>query len=178
MSDLYASTGTITTTMQAISKTSKNPERAMMFINLINTDKDLYNLLVNGIKDKHYTLGADNVATPTADSGYSVPGWVFGNTFNALLTPGKTTAILDQVKKDNETAKPSPIMGFSFNVQPVSAEIASVTAVIGEYGPGLDTGTIEPNTKLAEFQAKLKDAGADKIVAEIQKQLDAWKSSK
>ncbi|MBP3965867.1 ABC transporter substrate-binding protein [Paenibacillus lignilyticus] len=177
-SNTYASTGTIITTMQAISKTSKNPERAMMFINLINTDKDLYNLLVNGIKDKNYTLGADNVATPIADSGYSAPGWVLGNTFNAYLTPGKTTAILDQVKKDNETATPSPLMGFNFDPQAVSAETAAVTAVVGEYGPGLNTGTIDPSTKLAEFQAKLKEAGADKIVAEVQKQLDAWLASK
>ncbi|WP_308635322.1 ABC transporter substrate-binding protein [Paenibacillus silvisoli] len=177
--DFFASTGTIITTMQAISKTSKNPERAMMFLNLVNTDKELYNILAYGVQGKHYTLGADNTVQVNADAGYAPnAAWVFGNTFNALLTPGKTADIVGQVEKDNESAQASPLMGFIFDVQPVSAEIASVTAVVNQYGPPLNTGTVDPAKTLPEFISQLKSAGIDKVIAEMQKQLDSWKAAK
>jgi putative aldouronate transport system substrate-binding protein len=46
-----------------------------------------------------------------------------------------------------------------------------------QYANALETGTIDPKDKLAEFISKLKAAGIDKIIAEKQKQLDAWAKS-
>lgn len=178
LTDYFASTGTIITTMQAISSTSDNPDRAMMFLNLVNTDKTLYNILVYGVEGKHYTKAGD-VVTVNPDAGYNPnAAWVFGNIFNAYLTPNKDAQTVEQIRKDNESAKPSPLMGFQFNNESVSAEIAAVQSVIDEYGPGLDTGTVDPKAKLAEFQDKLKQAGIDKVIAEMQKQLDEWKKTK
>ena len=51
----YVGTNTIIQSMQAISKTSKNPELALKFLNLLNTDKELLNLVSYGIEGKHYT---------------------------------------------------------------------------------------------------------------------------
>ena len=62
----HLTTGGITATMQAINRNSKNPERAMMLLELLNTDKDLYNLLNFGIKDKHYKIDADGFMVPGA----------------------------------------------------------------------------------------------------------------
>ena len=36
--------------MTAIGANSKNPETAFEFLKLINTDKDVFNLIVNGIE--------------------------------------------------------------------------------------------------------------------------------
>src|SRR5690606_446709 len=46
MGQAIISTRSITGTMTAISRTSKNPERAAMFLELLNTDVELYNTLV------------------------------------------------------------------------------------------------------------------------------------
>lgn len=178
LTESFVSTGTIITTMQAISKTSPNPERAMMLIHLVNTDKELYNLLAFGIEGKHYTKVTDSVVKVKDDASYKAADWVFGNVFNGYLLEGKDPSIPEQTRKENESAKPSPINGFKFNTAPVSAEIANITTVIDQYGPGLDTGTVDPNEMLPEFLEKLKEAGADKVVAEAQKQLDEWKKSK
>ncbi|MCJ8011803.1 ABC transporter substrate-binding protein [Paenibacillus sp. KQZ6P-2] len=179
LTDAYASTGTVITTMQAISKNSKNPERAMMFINLLNTDKDLYNTICYGVEGKHYTKVSDNVIKVNKDAGY-VPNanWVFGNTFNAYLVEGMDPAVMDQTKKENETATKSALMGFKFDNTPVLAEIANIATVIDQYQPALDTGTVDPNTMLKEFQDKLKQAGIDKVTAEMAKQIEAWKQTK
>lgn len=174
----YVQTGGPIATMNAISRTSKNPERAMMFINLLNTDAELYNTITYGVEGKHYTK-ENGIVKVNKDAGYAPnTDWVFGNIFNGYLPEGKDASVVEQQKKDNETAESSPIMGFLFQPGDVSAEIANITSVIDQYAPGLDTGTVDPAKKLAEFQSKLKSAGIDKVIAEAQKQLDAWKSSK
>lgn len=178
LTEPYVSTGTIITTMQAISRTSKDPERAMMFINLVNTDKELYNLLAYGIEGKHYTKVSDNVVKVNDDASYKGTDWALGNVFNGYLLEGKDPAIPEQTIKENESANASPINGFKFDTSTVSAEIANLTTVIDEYGPGLNTGTTDKSAKLAEFRDKLKKAGVDKVVEEAQKQLDEWNKTK
>jgi putative aldouronate transport system substrate-binding protein len=56
--------------------------------------------------------------------------------------------------------------------------MANVSNVVKELGYPLINGMADPAKTLPEFQKKLKDAGMDKIVAEAQKQIDAWKATK
>ncbi|WP_414813296.1 DUF3502 domain-containing protein [Paenibacillus sp. Soil766] len=46
-----------------------------------------------------------------------------------------------------------------------------------EYHRAIDLG-VASEAKYNEFVAKLKGAGSDKIIAEMQKQIDAWKITK
>ena len=48
------STGSITSNMTVVSITSKNPERAVMAMELMNNNTDLFNTIVFGIEDTHY----------------------------------------------------------------------------------------------------------------------------
>ena len=50
------STAATIATLTSISTTCKNPELAMQFLNLINTDPVLYNMACFGIEGVHYTL--------------------------------------------------------------------------------------------------------------------------
>ncbi|NGP44904.1 ABC transporter substrate-binding protein [Bacillaceae bacterium SIJ1] len=175
MTDPYVGTGSIITTLQAISRTSENPERAMMFLNLVNTDPELYNLLIYGIEGEHYTMNEDNVVEPIEDSGYA-PGadWIFGNTFNAYPVAGKDPAINDAIKEENENATPSPMIGFKFDVEPVASQIANITSVMDQHGPGLNTGAVSPDEGLDEFLSALERAGINEVIDEMQSQLDKW----
>jgi putative aldouronate transport system substrate-binding protein len=66
--------------MTAISKTSKNAERAIQFLELINTDATLFNLLTFGIEGKNYTKVGDNTIKINQAGGYKADlGWVMGN---------------------------------------------------------------------------------------------------
>ncbi len=178
LTEPYVSTNSIITTMQAISKTSKHPEKAMEFLNLVNTDKELYNIISYGIEGKHYTKISGDTIKINKDGGYAPnASWAFGNTFNGLLMEGQTAEQFDAVKQENESANPSPIMGFTFNPDPVTAEIANIKTVKDEFLPLLTSGSVDPS-KLDEFLVKLKKAGADTVVAEAQKQLDEWKKTK
>ena len=176
LSKTYGSTNGTISTMTAISSTSENPERAMMYLELINTDKDLYNTMCFGIKDTHYTVDADGYVEATANSGWNPStDWEFGNQFNALYRKGNEKGNWEKTIELNENAVASPIMGFVFNPEPVKTEIAQSQAVVAEYAAMLDSGSADLDKTMPEFLNKLEKAGSETIVAEIQKQVDAWK---
>jgi putative aldouronate transport system substrate-binding protein len=163
----------------SIARNSENPEKAMELMNLLYTDKDIMNLIANGIEGKHYQVSEDGtISLPdgVTDSGYVFNQWLIGNNFLTYPWKGNSPALWDEMKKFNETAIVSPALGFQFNPDPVKTEIAATTNVLNQYKAGLATGTLDPEESLPEFNEKLKAAGIDKIIAEKQKQFDAWKS--
>lgn len=68
-------------------------------------------------------------------------------------------------------------MGFIADTEPVKTEMANVANVAAEYGDPLEKGLVDPDDPergLEMFRQKLKEAGIEKIVGEIQTQLDTW----
>jgi putative aldouronate transport system substrate-binding protein len=57
---------------------------------------------------------------------------------------------------------------------PIRSEVAQCTSVYQEYAKVLSTGSAEVEPTLEAFNAKLKAAGVDVIIAEVQRQIDAW----
>ncbi|GBG08958.1 sugar ABC transporter substrate-binding protein [Paenibacillus agaridevorans] len=168
-------------TMTGISRTSKNPERAAMFLDLMSSDKELYRLMASGVEGKHYTKISENLIEYIADSSYQPNSdWMFGNQFlGYYTTPEAAEADIWAVtEKLNNEAKASPLLGFVFDAEPVKSELAQLDSVYSEYSKGLLTGTMNPADKLPEFLDKLNRAGADKVIAEKQRQIDEWKKSK
>jgi len=159
----------------SIARNSENPEKAMEFINLLYTDKDIMNLLANGIEGKHYKLNSDGTIKLIKGSKYVLNQWQIGN--NALTNPyeGNSPKYWDEILEFNESAVVSPAIGFQFNPDPVKTEIAASTNVINQYKAALEAGALDPDKIVPEFNKKLKDAGLDKIIAEKQKQFDEWK---
>lgn len=179
ISDSWLPTSGITATMTAISRTSKHPDRAMEFLNLLNTDPYLYNLITQGIEGRHYEKLDGNYIRPIEGSGYMPNAdWVYGNQFLAYLKEGQGENDWAFTQELNANAKPSPALGFVFDPVPVQNEIASCAAVVGEYEVGFSTGVLNPDEVMSEFLEKLDKAGADAIIAEVQSQLDAWAANK
>jgi putative aldouronate transport system substrate-binding protein len=170
------SSANVRSTMYGVSANSKHPERAVMLLDLINSDKELYNLLVFGIEGTHYNKVSDNRVEPIEGSTYNTgAAWALGNTFNSYLLPGQPDDVWEQTKKLNAEAELSPISGFVFNTEPVKVEVANCQKVYEEFSL-LAGGMLDPEKSQAPFIEKLKKAGADKIIAEMQKQLDAYKA--
>lgn len=170
----------VTATLQAISSTSKNPERAMMLIELLNNDKYLFNLVANGIEGKHYIKDGENSIKRVEDNGYQPNvDWAIGNTTLAYLIPGKPDNINELVKKGNDEAIPDIMPDYVFNPEPVKNEIAACQAVYDELSNPLWAGVIDPDKYFGTFQEKVRQAGLLKIKEEAQKQVDAyWQAKK
>jgi len=162
--------------MFAISRTSKDPERAMMVLNYLHTDPYAVNLIVNGIEGKHYEKVGDNRIEPIADSGYGgfALFWVIGNQMINYLKPGQPDDLYESWEKFNNEAKRFPLMGFAFDDSNVKNELTQMTAVVTEY-KSIFTGAVKNPVKLLEERnEKLKAAGIEKVQAELQSQIDAW----
>ncbi|MDU2242861.1 MAG: ABC transporter substrate-binding protein [Paenibacillus sp.] len=174
LSDWYTN-GYSAATNQSISRTSPNPERAMMLLNLVNTDKELYNLLCNGLEGMHYEKLSGEYIKALPDSRYKPNmDWVFGSVFNSYLKEGQPENVWEETKKINASAEVNPIGAFKFNSEPINTEIANLNAVWGEYKRGILTGTLDFDETWPVLYGKLKEAGEDKYVEEVTRQFEAF----
>jgi putative aldouronate transport system substrate-binding protein len=95
---------------------------------------------------------------------------------------GPNGIMFTKMNQFNKDAKTSPYMGFALTIQPISNEIAACTNVVMEYRDTLRKGQAgseaEVDKLVDEFNAKLKTNGIDRILAEAQKQADAFLASR
>src|SRR5699024_5909080 len=101
--------------------------------------------------------------------------YALGNHFNLYLYEDDPADKWEQFEAFNESAENAPTLGFHFDSDPVRTEIASISNVSKQFYPAIATGSVDPEKNLPDFNKKLKDAGIDKVLAEIQKQYDEWK---
>ena len=113
------------------------------------------------------------------NSGYVISsGWEFGNQFQQWLMPSQPDDLWEQTKQINESANRSTAYGFVFDHANVRTEIANCRAVYEEYWMALLLGLFGEDSEIAyqEFLDKLETAGAGRIIAEKQRQLDEWRT--
>lgn len=177
ISNAQLSEAMIRNTMIGVGANSKHPEKAVKFIEEINTNPDLYNLIAFGIEGKHYTL-EDGYVQYKEDSLYN-PGmtWRFGNQFNAYLLPGQSKDTWEQTIKFNEEADKTPLFGFAFNSDRVKTEMAQLSQIYSKY-PSLKTGAEPVESYWERMKQELENANIDKVVAEAQRQIDEFLADK
>jgi putative aldouronate transport system substrate-binding protein len=172
--------GEVTGSMMAISSTSKDPERAMMFLELLNTDPVVNNLVNYGVEGKHYTKVSDNIIKIADKPDYTNAGsqWIFGNQYINYIIEGENPKKWVTMDEFNKKAMPSRALGFVFNPEPVQNEIAAFESAKKKYHDALYYGIVDLDKTMPLHIKALKDAGADKIIAEVQKQYDEFRNNK
>jgi putative aldouronate transport system substrate-binding protein len=180
--------GLITTTgmrrfVWGVPSFSKEAEAAIKFLNLMYTDARVTDLLNWGIEGRDYVQRSDGtIGYPAGITAQTVPyhssDFIWGNQFITKIWEGNPSNLSEMRVKENREALPSVLMGFSYDPTPIQNELSSITNVIAQYRPSLTSGTADPAIDLPRFLKALDDAGAEKVVAEIQKQLDAWWAAK
>ena len=168
-------------TMLAVGQNSKHPEEAVKLIYMLNSNKELYNLVVWGVEGTDYTKNSDGTVTKIENSGYDEAydnGWRFGNQFNSFVLDGQQPTVWEETKEMNDNAIKSPAMGFVPNTESITTEIANITNVNSEYKAKMEFGTAPREEYWDEYMQKLKTAGIDKVRDEIQKQYDEFLKNK
>lgn len=167
----------------AIAAASKAPEKAMELWELMFTDSQVANLFINGLEGKHYKKIDENTIdlpddAPETGTGYTSLDWAWPNSMISPVWNGAPADLWDQLKKFNSESLPSPALGFRFDNINVMNEITACSNVEKKYDTALRWGELDPAEALPKFIDELKAAGVDAIVAEKQKQLDAWLAAK
>lgn len=176
----FVNTSNVIATMNCVGANTKHSDKAVQFINLVDQNvSDVYNILCYGIEGKHFTKVGDNRIQKIENSGYDPNvSWEFGNNFNAYLYGEQADNVWEETAKVNDEAIVSNLLGFSLNTDEIKTEISTCEATTKEYLESLASGAVDPETTIPEFLSKLKAAGADKVIEEAQKQIDAWKAEK
>ena len=180
ITDTWITNGSTTGAMIAISKNSKHPEKAMEFLNLLNTDRKLSNLLNYGIEGVHYEkVGENQIKLIDGEKKrYDLAYFSMGNLFINDVLDTEPLNKWEEFEKFNDAAKVSPALGFKFNSDSVSNEIAAINNVLEEFKPALYSGSVDVDEYLGKLNAKLKEQGIDKVIEEMTKQMDEWKKTK
>lgn len=177
--------------LTVISKDCAHPEKAVEFLNLVNTDLYLRNLLNYGIENVHYkkipvTEGElqsvsgkryiyDCRVKLLEDSGYSVPYYVQGGLFTTWVLDSDPIDKWDTFLQYNGKSIEAPTFGFDFDGGRVKTQISNFRIILDEYGPALYTGSVDPEIYVPMLVRKLEENGMQDVIDEMQRQIDAWK---
>lgn len=170
-----------------INKNAANPERALMFMDLLSTSQELYDLALYGIKDKTYVLNGETADFPAgitaANSSYLdwQGQWAWWKP--QFMRPTQTYPKGFWQKEGEFASTPvsvaSKLDGLFFDTDSIKNEIAKRDQLNTEQGKLIQYGLVkDSDAAVDEYIQKQKDAGLDKIVAELQKQIDAFLASK
>jgi putative aldouronate transport system substrate-binding protein len=169
----------------AVSATSNNVERVLMFMNLLQTDQELYDMMHYGIYGETYLIDeAGAVVYPegmtTANSSFM--GWQGRWAYwkPQFMRPDDEFP-KDFWKEEAENAMsspnnvPSPYDAFVFNAEDVNVEIAQRDQVFEDHKKLFDSGLIDgdPDAVVDRYIAD-QAINAEIIVTEAQRQLDAF----
>ncbi|KRF42194.1 ABC transporter substrate-binding protein [Paenibacillus sp. Soil787] len=177
----FISANTPSTALVAVGANSKHPEKAVQLIELLNTNDELFHLLAFGQDGKDYKkIGEKKIDMIKDQYNFNWSEWEIGQSYGRMLWDQNTDVesrekSLGIIYKADKTAMVSPVMGFVFNTEPVKTQMANVDATLKELLYALDSGTADPDKYYDDFIKKLKNAGADDIIAEKQKQINEWK---
>ena len=163
-----------------IPKTSKYPKEAMELLNLLHSEegKELYRLLANGVEKTDYIRvrqDTDIIARMTDNNHhykYSVSPVNFGNLFHGFeLCEGQ----FDKILENNQQAMISRLEGFELDVRMIAVEMKKIDLIVQRYKEPLIEGiTQDWKTEYQEFCAEMEAAGSQKVVEEIQRQIDRF----
>lgn len=169
-------------TAMAIPYCADEPERAMMVLNALYTEPELYQLLIYGFEGEHYTDNGDGTITTdygsqgTADSNYGLWKWTVGTCKNSLVTQADAAGYYDELQEQEKDAIISSFINFVFDDSNVTDVVASLKAIDGEYKSMIDNGYMgdEWEATLDKWISERKAAGVDRLIEELQNQINDY----
>ncbi|MDR2102779.1 MAG: extracellular solute-binding protein [Treponema sp.] len=160
----------------AISATSKNAERALRAIEKFMTEEAYYYLIQYGIRGRQYDV-VNGFAVQPAGYNADVDGggfavWSLRNDKFNLPRESEDPRRYTLNEAWNKVAINNPYIGFSFNPSIVASEISSITSVNSQLGIQIMLGkTQDPREAVVRYRNQLTQAGIEKVVGEVKKQL-------
>jgi len=160
----------------AIHAASKNPDRALMALDLLGYDPEINYLVLEGIPGVHSINKGTNEERrierlKTTYSGGSYSVWGFANFVTLPINsfPTYEKLFYSYVKQLSD----HPIAGMTLDTEDIKNEIAATTQVIDSYKTIINLGFSDDAEKtLKKYIEELKAAGIEKVDAAIKAQAE------
>ncbi|MDQ0090366.1 putative aldouronate transport system substrate-binding protein [Paenibacillus anaericanus] len=160
----------------AVPATAPNPEGAMKFINWIYSSQENYQFALYGVEGKDFEIVDGRIKKITASEFFYE--WMFRNKNYQLFGPDVDQASIDNYAIWDDEAILSDALGFRFNNEKVKNIETALREVAGKQLAAIRSGFVDFETGYPKAIEKLKAAGIDEYVAEVQRQLDEFLASK
>ncbi len=155
---------------------AKNKEGAMKFINWIYSSPENYRFAIYGVEGKDYQMVDGRVEKLTQEDFFYE--WMFRNKNYQLFDKSVSDEYIDTYNHWDDNAKISSAQGFIFNNENVVEIETAITEVTASDFAPLRSGFVSFDDNYDAAVAKLKAAGIDEYVAEVQRQYDEFIAAK
>jgi len=176
MADTYLGNGV------AIAATSENWERTLMAMDLIMEREDYVYLTYCGVEGKHYVVTDDGKianAPGVDDSNHpyalDAAGFWFVNRDMVKPLASWSSQYIELKNSINDMMAVNPLAGFAPNTEGFKTEQANCAQVIAQYGQPIGYGAVKDVEEAYKtLDAKLRAAGVEKIMEDLQKQINEY----
>lgn len=170
--DTHLSFGTVGGSLNCISASSKNQEKALQLLELVNTDTVVRDALYFGLEGDNFEYNEEG-RVHKINTDWPMAGYTQGTFFNVTLTDDVEENQWDEVKALNEQAVASPVLGISIDTSEFEDELANCNEICTRYKKDLLTGVADPEVEVPKMMEEMRSAGFDTILEKVQAQVNA-----
>ncbi len=122
--DTIVSNNTVRGSLNGISSSSKNPEKALQFLQLLNLDSKVRDAFYYGLEGDNFKY-TDNGEIEKINNEWSMAGYTQGTFFTVSKLASDEINQWDEVKELNANANPSVLLGFNLDTSKIETELAN-----------------------------------------------------
>jgi putative aldouronate transport system substrate-binding protein len=167
----------------SIGRNSDAAERSVMIYEILRQNEDVYRLLNYGMEGVQYEI-VDGVRVrpdgyDSATDDFYSDYWGGRVDKFEIPAPNEWLGIWDiWAEYDKIIRKPYPFSKFVLDKTPIEAELAALSDVIEQKLVPINWGVVDnPAAAVQELRDALKQAGYDKVLQELQRQVTIYKNS-
>lgn len=161
----------------SVPTTSRYPEKALCFLELLHQDETYYNLLTCGIEDIHYEIHEQTGHLKLMNQdGYSYENgtWGFRDEKFFRETYGAPESYSQVQEEIQERLYDNKFKAFLLDTSEIRQEYDAVNEVMEKEYTLMNMGYVDYESGMQKVKQALEKAGNDKCKAEIQRQVDAF----
>lgn len=160
----------------AIPNSAKNPERALMLLELLRTNQTAYDLFNYGIPGVDSVIHEDGTIEALRPDDFPLDncGWGFRTndfTRETYGVPAELAKVKDEI---NTSLTDNKFRAFIIDTNAVKNEYAAVQNAMSQYYDPLELGFVDAKSGLEELTKYMDDAGNAAVKAELQRQIDEF----
>lgn len=164
-----------------VNANAKDVDTAWKALEVLYTDEEIIDFLVQGIEGKTYVVNDNNTISyidgkNAIESGYCMPTmyWVLPNADCTLPIDAYGEGFFEGIKAFNDATLKSKASGFYFDITEVADQYTACSNVMDKYMQAILSGSVDTEATIAQANKELEAAGINDIITAKQAQLDAF----
>ena len=160
----------------------EHAKACLKYLELLGTDRKFRDILGYGIEGRHfeYLPNGTVLRLKTGQDRYNTRLYLTGSVVNAsvesvstdfMADPNQWEGVFEGYRTDGIY---STTKGFTYDQTPKEDIITALQAIYSDYAAELRTGTSDPDVVIPKMQKRMKAAGMDELLEDINSKLDEW----